>query len=282
VNNTVSVIITTYNRRQFLKEAAISVLNQDYQDKEVIVVDDGSTDESVKEIEGLPVKYVWKKNGGISSARNKGIEVAQGDYIAFLDVDDQWMKGKLSTQMKRMEEEGFSISYTDEIWIRNGKRMNQKLKHKKYSGHIFEQCLPLCIISPSSVVIKREIFDKVGLFDESLPVCEDYDLWLRITARHPVLFIERPLIIKRGGHDDQLSRSYEAMDKFRIQSLDNLLKSGILNEIQKIKAEEELKIKCRIVANGAKKRGRAEEAEYYLKLGNIDSTHLSSSYSQKY
>ncbi len=277
MSNMVSVIITTYNRRQFLKEAVISVLNQDYQDKEVIVVDDGSTDESVKEIEGLPVKYVWKKNGGISSARNKGIEVAWGDYIAFLDVDDEWIKGKLSMQMKRMEEEGFSISYTDEIWIRNGKRMNQKLKHKKYSGHIFEQCLPLCIISPSSVVIKREIFNKVGLFDESLPVCEDYDLWLRITALYPVLFVERPLIIKRGGHDDQLSKSYEAMDKFRIQSLDNLLKSGILNEIQEIKAEEELKIKCRIFANGAKKRGRAEEAEYYLKLGNIDSTHLFSS-----
>jgi GT2 family glycosyltransferase len=148
--------------------------------------------------------------------------------------------------------------------------MNQKLKHRKYSGYIFERCLPLCIISPSSVVIKRDIFGKVGLFDKSLPVCEDYDLWLRITAKYPVLFIERPLIIKMGGHDDQLSRSYEAMDKFRIQSLVKTLKSGILDEAQMMKAVEELKIKCRIVAAGAKKRGRAEEAEYYLKLGDID------------
>jgi GT2 family glycosyltransferase len=270
----VSAIITTYNRRHFLKEALASVLSQDYQNKEVIVIDDGSTDESIKEIEGLPVKYIWKENGGISSARNKGIEFAQGEYIAFLDVDDLWMKGKLSMQMKRMEEEGFSISYTNEIWIRNGKRMNQKLKHRKYSGHIFEQCLPLCIISPSSVVIKREILDKVGLFDESLPVCEDYDLWLRITARYPVLFIERPLIVKKGGHDDQLSKSYEAMDKYRIQSLTNILNSGILNETQKIMAAEELKTKCRIVANGARKRGRAEEAEYYLKLGSMESCPL--------
>ncbi|MCX5811253.1 MAG: glycosyltransferase [Proteobacteria bacterium] len=266
----VSVIITTYNRRRFLKEAVVSVLNQDYQNKEVIVIDDGSTDESILEIEGLPVKYILKENGGISSARNKGIEVSQGEYIAFLDVDDLWMKGKLSVQMKRMEEEGLSISYTDEIWIRNGKKMNQKLKHKKYSGQIFEQCLPLCIISPSSVVIKREIFDKVGLFDESLPVCEDYDLWLRISARYSVLFIERPLIVKRGGHDDQISKSYEAMDRFRIQSLVNILNSGILNKTQKIKAAEDLKKKCRILANGAKKRGRAEEAEYYLKLCDID------------
>jgi len=266
----VSVIITTYNRRRFLKEAVTSVLNQDYQNKEVIVIDDGSTDESAEEIEGLPVRYFLKENGGISSARNKGIEVSQGEYIAFLDVDDLWMKGKLSLQVKKMEEEGFFIAYTDEIWIRNGKRMNQKLKHRKYSGHIFERCLPLCIISPSSVVIKRAIFDKVGLFDESLPVCEDYDLWLRISARYPVLFIERPLIVKRGGHDDQLSRSYEAMDRYRIQSLLNILNSGILNETQKIKTAEELRTKCRIVANGARKRGRSEEAEYYLKLCDMD------------
>ncbi|MCX5806988.1 MAG: glycosyltransferase [Proteobacteria bacterium] len=270
MNNLVSVIITTYNRRSFLKEAVFSVVNQDYQNKEIIVIDDGSTDESVKEIDGLPVKYIWKKNGGISSARNKGIEVAQGDYIAFLDVDDLWKNGKLAVQMKRMMEEGFLISYTDEIWIRNGKRMNQKLKHRKYSGYIFEKCLPLCIISPSSVVIKREMFDKVGLFDESMPVCEDYDLWLRISAQYPVLFIEQPLIVKRGGHDDQLSKSYEAMDKFRIQSLANLLNSGILDETQKIKAAEELKTKCLIVANGAKKRGKSEEAEHYLRLADID------------
>jgi GT2 family glycosyltransferase len=273
MNGLVSVIITTYNRRSFLKEALFSVLNQDYQNKEIIVIDDGSTDESIKEIDGLPAKYIWKKNGGISSARNKGIEVAQGDYIAFLDVDDLWKKDKLAVQMKLMMEEGFLISYTDEIWIRNGKRMNQKLKHRKYSGHIFEKCLPLCIISPSSVVIKREIFDKVGLFDESMPVCEDYDLWLRISAQYPVLFIGQPLIVKRGGHDDQLSKSYEAMDKFRIQSLVNLLNSGMLNETQKIKAAEELKAKCLIVANGAKKRSRAEEAEHYLKLGSIDYMH---------
>lgn len=266
----VSIIITTYNRRKFLKEAVISVLKQDYQDKEVIVVDDGSTDSSIDEIEGLPVKYVWKKNGGISSARNKGIEVSCGEYIAFLDVDDLWLKNKLSTQIKDMKEQDFSISYTDEIWIRNGKRINQKLKHRKYSGYIFEQCLPLCIISPSSVVIKRDVFNSVGLFDESLPVCEDYDLWLRISSQYPVLFIERPLIMKRGGHDDQLSRRYDVMDKFRIKSLVNILNSDSLDSSKKIKAAEELKRKCMIVANGAKKRGRSEEAEYYSKLGNTN------------
>jgi glycosyltransferase involved in cell wall biosynthesis len=264
----VSVIITTYNRRSFLKEAVLSVLNQDYDDKEVIVVDDGSTDGSRQEIEGLDVQYVWKENGGISSARNKGIEVSRGDYVAFLDVDDLWRKGKLSEQMSAMEEQGVSVSYTDEIWIRDGKRLNQKLRHRKYSGHIFEKCLPLCIISPSSVVMKRDIFGKVGLFDESLPVCEDYDMWLRITACYPVLFIEKPLIVKRGGHADQLSRAYEAMDRFRVQSLVKILTSSVLDEEMKTAAAKELQEKCRILAIGANKRGKVEEAEYYQRLAS--------------
>ena len=264
----VSVIITTYNRRSFLKEAVLSVLNQDYKDKEVFVVDDGSTDGSREEIEGLPLQYVWKENGGISSARNKGIEVSRGEYLAFLDVDDLWKKGKLSEQMKLMQEQNALISYTDEIWIRNGKRLNQGLRHRKYSGHIFERCLPLCIISPSSVVIERGVFDRVGLFDESLPVCEDYDMWLRITARYPVLFIESPLIIKRGGHADQLSRSCEAMDRFRVQSLINILHSGVLDEEMKTAASGELREKCRILAMGARKRGKVDDAEYYQDLAS--------------
>lgn len=262
----VSVIITTYNRKQFLREAVLSVLKQDYRDKEVIVVDDGSTDGSQDEIEDLPVKYLRKENGGISSARNKGIEAAQGEYIAFLDVDDLWKKDKLSTQISQMKAHNYSISYTDEIWIRDGKRLNQKLRHKKYSGKIFEHCLPLCIISPSSAVINREIFEDVGLFDESLPVCEDYDMWLRVTAKCPVLFIEKPLIIKRGGHGDQLSRQYTGMDRFRIQAIVKILHNRCLDVSMRTKAIDELKRKCRIYADGAMRRNKVEEARYYAAL----------------
>jgi glycosyltransferase involved in cell wall biosynthesis len=262
----VSVIITTYNRRAFLKAAVLSVLVQDYKDKEIIIVDDGSTDDSLKELEGLPVQYIWKENGGISSARNKGIEVARGNYIAFLDVDDLWKKKKLSTQMSMMHGEGYKISYTDEIWIRNGEHLNQRSIHKKYSGFIFEKCLPLCIISPSSVIMKRSVFDVAGLFDETMPVCEDYDMWLRVTARYPVLFVEKPLIVKQGGHEDQLSKRYPAMDRFRIQSIARILESDVLNETMRNYATRELEKKCRIYILGAVKRGKTEEAQYYSAL----------------
>lgn len=265
----VSVIITTFNRRRFLEEALQSVLSQDYRDREIIVIDDGSTDASWEAADGLPVRYEWKENGGVSSARNLGIAAALGDYFAFLDVDDLWKKEKLSVQMAAMVAGGYGISYTDEIWLKNGRRLNQKKRHRKYSGHIYEQCLPLCIISPSSAVIKREIFENVGLFDEALPVCEDYDMWLRIASRYPVLFIPSPLIVKRGGHADQLSRSYEVMDKYRIRSLAKILESDALKDDLRQRTLAELRQKCVIVSQGAEKRGRPEEAEYYLSLPDI-------------
>lgn len=262
----VSVVVTTYNRKNFLRPAVMSVLNQDYKDKEVIVIDDGSNDSSFKEIEDLPVRYIWKENGGISSARNRGIEVVEGDFIAFLDVDDLWKKKKLSTQMAMMDEEGYDVSYTDEIWIRNGKHLNQKSIHKKYSGFIFDKCLPLCIISPSSVVMKRTVFDSVGLFDERMVVCEDYDMWLRVTAKYPVLFIEKKLIIKQGGHEDQLSKRYPAMDRFRIESIARILDHDVLDQCMRNAAVKQLAKKCHIYMQGALKRGKDEEAQYYLNL----------------
>ncbi len=263
----VSIIITTYNRKGFLGAAISSVLSQDYGDREVIVVDDGSTDGSRELAEGFPgVRYEWKKNGGISSARNVGISFARGEYLAFLDVDDIWRKGKLTIQMAAMKAQDAMISYTDEIWLKNGRRFNQKKRHQKHSGHIYERCLPLCIISPSSAVIRKEVFNQVGLFDETLPVCEDYDMWLRICARYPVLFVPKPLIVKQGGHDDQLSRRYEVMDRYRIRSMVKTLQAGILTPEQEKATKAELRKKCMIVGKGAQKRGRTEEAAYYRSL----------------
>lgn len=262
----VSVIITTYNRRAFLGEALRSVMDQSYTDKEIIVIDDGSTDGSDESVKGMPVRYEWKENGGISSARNRGIALARGNLLAFLDVDDLWKREKLAQQVEAMTASASKICYTDEIWLRNGLWLNQGKRHRKYSGDIYERCLPLCIISPSSALIAQEVFDKVGLFDESLPVCEDYDMWLRICCRYDVLFIPKPLIVKRGGHEDQLSKSYEVMDRYRIAALAKMLESGLLNEEKRRMTAAELQKKCQVVARGAAKRGRDDEAEYYRDL----------------
>jgi glycosyltransferase involved in cell wall biosynthesis len=262
----VSVIITTYNRRHFLREATTSVLSQTRRADEVIVVDDGSTDGSEETVADLPVRYVRTENGGVSSARNHGIALARGDYIAFLDVDDLWKKNKLAIQMAAMSLADSAVSYTDETWIRNGHHLNQGKRHKKYSGHIYEQCLPLCIISPSSVVIRRDVFDVVGLFDESLPVCEDYDMWLRICCRFPVLFVAESLIVKQGGHADQLSRRYDVMDSYRVRAMVKALESGALSAEQRRATVTELAKRCAVIIKGAEKRGKHDDVVSYRDL----------------
>ena len=267
--NKVSIIIPTYNRKCFLREAVNSVLNQTYKDFELIVIDDGSTDgtqEMIKEFGGKII-YKSQENRGASSARNVGISMSKGKLISFLDSDDVWHKEKLSEQMKFFKEyPEAKICYTDEIWVRHGVRVNPMRKHQKYSGWVFDKCLPLCIISISSVMIRREVFDEIGLFDEDLPACEDYDMWLRISARYPVYFIEKKLITKRGGHPDQLSRKFIGLDRFRIKALEKILSSDILDEKMHSSAFKELKRKCEIYANGCFKRRKDEEGKLYLSV----------------
>lgn len=265
----VSIIIPTYNRSSFLLEAVGSVLQQTFKDFELIVVDDGSTDGTAealkKDKDRLTVHY--QANQGVSAARNQGLRLARGRWIAFLDSDDLWLPKKLETQMgffSRHEEA--VISQTEEIWVRNGRRVNPQKKHQKYSGDIFAPSLDLCLVSPSAVMIKRDVFDAVGFFDESLPACEDYDLWLRISAQWPVYLINQPLIIKQGGHPDQLSRTIPTLDRYRIQSLVKLLCSKGLTPRQYDLAFKTLETKCRIFGQGCLKRGKEEEGQHYLKL----------------
>jgi glycosyltransferase involved in cell wall biosynthesis len=271
----VSVIIPTYNRAEKVVRAISSVLNQTFTDFEVIIIDDGSddgTDEAVARLKG-PIKYlVHSANLGVSAARNTGIKHSNAPFIAFLDSDDHWLPDKLNVQMNFFETNSHSVAcQTEEIWIRNGRRVNPKKIHLKPSGDIFEPSLKLCLVSPSAVMLRRSVLDEVGLFDENLPACEDYDLWLRIACRHPVHLIDEPLIIKEGGHADQLSARYKGMDRFRIESLEKLIKSGMLNERQFKATMEVLKMKCRIYGNGCIKRGKQEEGERYLQLpDNLD------------
>ena len=264
----VSVIIPTYNRGWILKEAIDSVQAQDYKDFELIVVDDGSTDNTsdVLALYGNDIKALFQKNKGVSAARNRGIAEASGQFIAFLDSDDLWLPQKLSTQIEFFNQTPDAlICQTEEIWIRNGIRVNPKKRHKKPSGMIFEPSLELCLVSPSAVMIRRSLFDRVGCFDEALPACEDYDLWLRISCRFPVHLIDRSLIIKRGGHGDQLS-SMVGLDKFRIKAIEKIVKSNRLSDDQYRAAVKTLKEKCEIYATGCRKRGREEEALYYTSL----------------
>jgi glycosyltransferase involved in cell wall biosynthesis len=264
----VSVILPTYNRSAFISSAVDSVLNQTYTRFELIVVDDGSTDHTPALLEryGDAIKVVRQENQGVSAARNRGIRTAAGDLIALLDSDDYWLPKKLEEQVALFNSQpDLLICQTEEIWIRNGRRVNPKKRHQKQSGMIFERSLPLCLVSPSAVMLHRALFDEVGLFDETLPACEDYDLWLRITWKYPVYLIETPLIIKQGGHGDQLSGMPE-LDKYRIRALLKILRHDGLSESQRCAARATLKEKCKIYANGCRKRGRTDEAAYYLAL----------------
>ncbi len=264
----VSVIIPTYNRAWILKEAIDSVLSQDYENFELIVVDDGSTDKTGALLDRYKnrLRIIRQKNSGVSAARNRGIRAARGELIAFLDSDDLWLSGKLEAQVKFfLSNPGALICQTEEIWIRRGKRVNPKNKHKKPSGHIFEPSLALCLVSPSAVMMRPALFNKVGLFDENLYACEDYDLWLRTSCRYPVYLIETPLIIKRGGHDDQLSKAW-GLDRFRIRSLIKIIENEELTEKQYLAAKNMLIKKSKIYANGCKKRGKTKESEKYYKI----------------
>jgi glycosyltransferase involved in cell wall biosynthesis len=262
----ISVIIPTWNRSSYLARALESVLAQSVLPYEVIVVDDGSTDNSREIIKRnfRGVRYLYQENRGVSSARNTGILAARGDWIALLDSDDRWEPHKLECQQRALQAHPDGIMcHSNETWVRNGKRVNPMNKHAKRGGLIFRHCLPLCAISPSAAVIKRGLFDEIGLFDEALPACEDYDLWLRICAVYPVLYLDEPLLIKYGGHADQLSRRHWGMDRFRIHALEKILGTGTLNAEDHAAALGMLQKKIDIVIQGADKRNNTELANRY-------------------
>jgi glycosyltransferase involved in cell wall biosynthesis len=267
----ISVIIPTFNRQALLDRALDSVVAQTLQPQEIIVVDDGSSDDTrAMLLTKYPhINYSFLDNQGVSAARNRGISVASSPWIAFLDSDDEWLPDKLQMQFTALQQNpDYRLCHTEEIWIRRGKRVNPMNKHQKSGGHIYDKCLALCAISPSSVIVHRELFERVGLFDETLPACEDYDMWLRICSEHAVLFIGKPLIVKYGGHDDQLSRRYWGMDRFRIKALLKILNESTLTPANYELTVSMLRDKCTIYIQGALKRGKQTEAAYYQQIIN--------------
>lgn len=266
----VSVIIPTFNRADKLSRAVSSVLNQSFTDFELIVVDDGSTDQTTRVMAPFRSQVVYLRfpfNQGVSAARNLGLQKASSSLIAFLDSDDYWLPQKLAVQVDFFDRHPEAqICQTEEIWIRKGRRVNPRKKHLKPSGDIFAQSLKLCLISPSAVMLRRTLFDEVGGFDEDLPACEDYDLWLRIACRCPVHLIPEPLVVKEGGMPDQLSAKVKGMDRFRIRAIEKLIKQGVLNKTQFEAAMAVLAEKCKIYGQGCLKRGKIREGTYYLNL----------------
>jgi glycosyltransferase involved in cell wall biosynthesis len=256
---TISVIIPVYNRESRILKTVESVLKQSLQDFELIIVDDGSTDGTPKILNNLFQAYPQKitlikqSNQGVSAARNTGIKRAAGEYIAFCDSDDLWITSKLETQLLTMKKNNWTICQTDETWIRNQKKVNPMKKHKKPSGDIFIPSLELCLVSPSATMLKKTVLEDIGLFDETLPACEDYDLWLRLALKYPIYLIDTPLIEKIGGHADQLSRKYWGMDRFRINAMRKHLFSAMPADYKKA-LHKTIINKTQFMVNGSFKR----------------------------
>ena len=261
---TVAAIIPTYNRADRLPAALGSVLAQTRAVDEVLVIDDGSDDATRAALDPFAgrVRYEYQQHRGVSAARNRGIRISSCEWLAFLDSDDRWCARKIERQLAALDDDT-RIAHTDEIWIRNGRRVNPMRKHAKAGGHIYRNCLPRCVISPSSVIIHRSLLDDIGLFDETMPACEDYDLWLRACAVERVGYLAERLVVKYGGHDDQLSRQVWGLDRFRIRALEKILESDSLSPGDRLATLSALSEKLSIYAQGAFRRGRHEEAERY-------------------
>ncbi len=258
----ISTVIPTYNRWPMVRRAVQSVLEQDIDPGEVVVVDDGSTDGTVEHLNreyGAQVRVLQQPNRGVSAARNAGIKASTAEWIALLDSDDQWHADKLRIQQQALANNPqMRFCHSDEIWVRNGVRVNPMKKHAKQGGEIFAHCLPLCAITPSSTLIHQSVFQRIGFFDESLPACEDYDFWLRCCAHYPVLYVSQKLLTRYAGHDDQLSRRYWGMDRFRVRALARLILSAELDSSKREMATRELLAKMGVLKQGALKHGNRQ------------------------
>lgn len=274
----VAVVIPAYNRRAMVCEAVKSVLAQRDAKFELIVVDDGSTDGTWDELTQIAAvandHAQWEMmriertpNRGPAAARNTGVAMGSARFVAFLDSDDLWLPHKLNRQIAFMREHPeCAISQTEEIWIRNGRRVKPGTRHRKRAGDLFADSLLTCLISPSAVIMRTDLFRESGGFDEDMAAAEDYDLWLRLLTDHEVGLVDEQLVIRRAGHPGQLSATVPALDRFRVLALLKLLAHEDLAPERRLKVCEVLSEKCAIYAKGLERRTRVDEARFVLDI----------------
>jgi len=275
---TLSVIIPVYNRRDLLKEALDSLDSQRFKDFQVIIADDGSTDGSDETAESWLKTHRGhllrlKHSGFPGLVRNRAVDLAEGEWIAFLDSDDLWKPEKLQRQLEEIRREPeIRLWHCREIWQRGTQIVSQKKQKHRRRGDLFEDALKKCIIGPSTVLIRRDFWNQTGGFRDDMEIAEDYELWLRMTALEPVGYLDEPLIIKRAGDWDQLSEKYGQIEIFRMRGLAALVESQWFSrhaseQIQSL-AVQELIRKYDIYARGCRKRGKEQEAAHYEALSS--------------
>ncbi len=257
-----SLIIPTFNREKHIENTLLSVLNQTQKVDEIIIVDDGSTDNTKQIIEKYDVRYITQENQGVSSARNIGIKEAQYEWLCFLDSDDIWEQDKIEKQIAfHKQNPHILFSHTDELWRFNDKIIKQKKHQLKPSGFCFKQNLPNTLIGASTVMCHKDIFDDIGLFDEEMAACEDYDLWLRILEKYELGLINEKLIQKIAGHSGQLSFETPLMDSYRVKALLKHLQTPYKEDIK-----HEIIKRCDILIKGAIKHQNEELKTHYINL----------------
>lgn len=272
---TVAVVIPVFNRAELLPRAVESVLAQTFRPTELVVVDDGSNERYGATREKLEAAgFRWlelSRNQGVAAARNAGAALTSSEWIAFLDSDDEWHSEKLARQLAWHEANPeVRISQTRENWVRSGVPVNKPDHWEPVESDMAGASRRRCMIGPSCVMMRRDLWSEVGGFDPRYRVCEDFELWLRITALNRVGLVDgEALVTKYGGHRDQLSTTTPALDRYRIVALLEMLGRGGMKEDDRIDIIAVIGEKANIVAKGAEKRGEVVRADFYRRLADL-------------